>query len=84
METLSALTVEEQKKTHVSGVLEVLGFNEREVRLKLKNGNGMTFIGEGLKIGGFNKESGNFCLDGKIFTIKYSGVKENLLKKVFK
>ena len=62
---------------------EVLSFNEKEVKVRLKNGKKIVVTGEGFKISSFNKQNGGLTVSGKVSAIKYSS-DENVLKRIFK
>ncbi len=81
---MHSVSIEEQKTFSATEVKEVLSFSDKEVRLLTKNDNRIIVAGDGLKINGFSKGSGAFSLAGNIREIRYLGVKENLIKRLFK
>ena len=78
------LTVENKNKVLITFVLEVLGFSDKEIKLKLKDNSILTVEGENLKILSFDNNSGDFAMQGKINLIKYREKGESLVKRVFK
>ena len=81
---MHSVSIEEQKTFSATEVKEVLSFSDKEVRLLTKNDNRIIVAGDDLKINGFSKGSGAFSLAGNIREIRYLGVKENLIKRLFK
>ena len=78
------IIIEQCKNVHITGVLEVKGFDEETVILDTSKGN-LTIKGENLSIGGFSLESGALHMQGDIFALVYSGVKEKgFLKRILK
>lgn len=86
-ERLHNLTLEGRSKLNISGVDEVVSFNEREVLLNI-NSVLLTVKGEGIKVDSVSKETGEVEISGEVITsMMYSrGVKRNesLLGRVFK
>jgi len=80
---LQTLTVEQQKKLTMTGVVSVDGFNEETVTVTLNEGR-MQILGEGLKVLAFSKTTGNLIIDGKIITIKFALKKQPLVKRLLK
>lgn len=83
----SNLTLESRKKMTLTGVLEVLNFDEEKVCLNTTLGN-LTVKGEGLKMNKLDVQNGDVIIMGTINSIIYSGKdikknKENILKKLF-
>ena len=64
------LTLNERKNLSVTGVTEVVSFDEQIVSLETVCG-GMTVSGDGLHISVLNVEEGLVALDGKIDSIEY-------------
>ena len=61
-----------RNEMNISGVEEVVGFDEENVRLKTSEGE-LFVEGNGLKIGTLNTEDGIVALAGRICAIYYSG-----------
>ena len=78
-----SLNLEEQKKLTLTGILNVESFNEKEICLKLSN-NMLTILGSNLNVEKLNVEDGLLTVIGEINTIKYSGAKQNIIKRIFK
>ncbi len=67
-----SLIIEERKKLTVSGVLDVLCFDERAIILETTLGE-LTIKGEGLHIEGFNSETGDLSAVGRVAAFAYTG-----------
>ncbi len=78
------VTIENRARIGITGVLEVNCFSDREISLKLKDNKRVIIIGTNLKIISFDNKNGNFSAQGVILELKYKGVQENFMKKVFK
>ena len=78
------LTIENKSKVYLTEVLEVLAFSDKEIKLKLKDGNGIIIEGSDLRILAFDNSGGDFSMQGKILLIKYRDKSQSLIKKVFK
>ncbi len=76
--------IDNLSRVNATGVLEVTSFNANEIRLKLKNGNVLSFTGSELKITCFDNQNGNFTAVGKFDGAKYKNSSSNFLKKAFK
>jgi formylmethanofuran dehydrogenase subunit C len=80
---LQTLTIEQQKRLTMSGVISVDGFNEQTVTVTLNEGR-MQINGDGLKVLAFSKTTGNLSIDGKIYTVKFALKKQPLMKRLLK
>ncbi|NLK17417.1 MAG: sporulation protein YabP [Clostridiales bacterium] len=80
-----SITIDNQKRASLTGVVAVESFNERQIHLKTSAGS-LTICGEGLVIAKFNTENGTLVADGKVTEVKYSdGLgKVGVIKKLFK
>ncbi|MBR3593878.1 MAG: sporulation protein YabP [Clostridia bacterium] len=67
-----SLILQERKMLTVSGVSEVKGFSERAVVAETVLGE-LTLKGEELRITGFNRETGDMAVEGKITALAYTG-----------
>ena len=67
-----SLIIEERKKLTISGVLDVLCFDERAIILETTLGE-LTIKGEGLHIEGFNSETGDLSAIGRVAVFAYTG-----------
>ena len=83
MENLHVLTVESKRRITVSEVKEVLGFSDKEIRLKLKDNSTLNIQGENLKITAFDDCSGQFSASGVFGGAKYKQAISTFVKKVF-
>ena len=62
--------IESRKKINISGVKEVLSFDEETLLLDTSLGK-MTIKGENLHIASFNTETGDLVGDGKVHAVVY-------------
>ena len=65
------LTLENRQRAFLSGVSEVLGFDENQVLLRTENGE-IALTGEGLHVTKLMLEEGQLAVEGKIDGIQYS------------
>lgn len=81
------LIVKNREKMNVSGIKEIINFDENEINLKTICGN-LIIDGEGLHINILNIEQGEIELVGKINGINYIETHENekrsILNRIFK
>lgn len=79
--------MEGRKKLELTGISEVINFNEESIILETVMG-GLIIKGSNMKVSALNVENGEMCIDGFISSLTYvsknSGKKENILKKMFK
>ncbi len=78
------LTIENKSKVELTEVLEVLAFSDKEIKLKLKDGNLIVIEGSDLKILAFDNSGGDFSMQGKVISVKYRDKTQSVIKKVFK
>ena len=86
-EKKSNLSLENRKKLTLTGVVEVLNFDEEKISLTTNNGN-LNIKGEGLKMNKLDVQNGDVIIVGTISSMVYTGKsakkdKGNLLKKLF-
>ena len=84
----SNLALEDRKKLTLSGVIEVISFDEQKIDLTTKLGN-LTIKGEELKMNKLDVQNGDIIIMGNISYIVYSGKdikkeKQSLIEKLFK
>ena len=84
MEILHGLTIENKRKISITQVKEVVGFSDREIKIRLKDGSIVTAFGDGLKITAFDEKDGNFIALGNIVSVRYGSGGKSIIKKVFK
>ena len=77
------LTVDDQKRLSLSGVISVDGFTDEKIRLVAKTGR-IAISGEKLKINNFSETTGTFACEGKILSITYLAPREGIVKRLFK
>lgn len=86
-EKKSSLSLEDRKKITLTGVTEVVSFDDEKISLNTTLGN-LNIKGEGLKMNKLDVENGDVIIIGKISGMTYSGKdvkkgKENIIKKLF-
>ncbi|MEQ3339623.1 sporulation protein YabP [Clostridium butyricum] len=84
----SSLNLEDRKKLTLSGVVEVMSFDEEKIDLTTKLGN-LTIKGEELKMNKLDVQNGDVIIIGNISSMVYNGKVnkkngESLLNKLFK
>lgn len=84
----SNLTLENRKRLHLTGVIEVMSFNDAVIMLNTNLG-AMTIKGEGLRMNKLDVQNGEVIIVGTINSCVYSGAeikqdKESILTKLFK
>ncbi|WP_294401295.1 sporulation protein YabP [uncultured Clostridium sp.] len=84
----SSLNLENRKKLTLSGVVEVMSFDEEKIELTTKLGN-LTIKGEELKMNKLDVQNGDVIIIGNIASMVYNGKAtkkngESLLSKLFK
>lgn len=83
---LHNVIMEQRRKLNMSGIMEVIGFDDETITLESDMGM-MTVKGEGLKIGSFSASSGDIDIEGTIIAIVYTGdssVKGGFFRKLMK
>ncbi|MFQ9613885.1 MAG: sporulation protein YabP, partial [Clostridium butyricum] len=78
----------DRKKLTLSGVLEVVNFDDEKISLNTILGN-LAIKGEGLKMNKLDVQNGDVIIMGYISSMIYSGKdgkksKESIIKKIFK
>lgn len=64
------LNLENREKLTMTGVTEIISFDEGSVLLKTSLGT-LTVLGEGLQLKTLTVEGGNVAVDGKIHALEY-------------
>lgn len=87
-EKKSNLSLDSRKKLALTGVQEVISFDEEKISLNTVLGS-LSIKGEGLKMNKLDVQNGNVTIIGKISAMIYSGKdvkknKENIVKRLFK
>lgn len=87
-EKKSNLVLENRKRLALTGVVEVISFNETVILLNTCLGS-MTIKGEGLRMNKLDVQNGEVMIVGTINSCVYSGVEikkdeESIFKKLFK
>lgn len=84
----SNLILENRKKLSLTGVLEVISFNETVIMLNTSLGS-MTIKGEGLRMNKLDVQNGDVIIIGTVNSCVYSGTEvkkdsESIFAKLFK
>ena len=84
----SNLALEDRKKLTLSGVIEVISFDEQKIDLTTKLGN-LTIKGEELKMNKLDVQNGDVIIAGIIVAVVYNGKttkksNESIIKRLFK
>ena len=84
----SNLALEDRKKLTLSGVIEVISFDDQKIDLTTKLGN-LTIKGEELKMNKLDVQNGDIIIAGSIASIVYNGKvakksNESIISKLFK
>ncbi|MGL4762772.1 MAG: sporulation protein YabP [Sarcina sp.] len=66
----SSLSLENRKKLSLTGVLEVISFDDQEINLNTNLG-GLNITGENLKVNKLDVQNGDVVITGCIITIVY-------------
>ena len=82
-----SLMLERQKGGTITGIREVISFDEKEILLHTEEGK-LSIKGEGLHVKHLDLKSGQLSLEGKIDSLPYLGRKKDkkegsLLKRLF-
>ena len=82
-----SLMLERQKGGTITGIREVISFDEKEILLHTEEGK-LSIKGEGLHVTHLDLKSGQLSLEGKIDSLTYLGRKKDkkegsLLKRLF-
>lgn len=86
-ENKSSLSLENRKNLILTGILEVISFDDEKISLNTKLGN-LSIKGEGLKMNKLDVQNGDVIIIGTILSMIYSGKniakkKENIIKRLF-
>ena len=81
---LHTFLIESRKRITATQIDEVLGFTDREIRLKTKENTNIIITGQSLKILCFDNKNGAFTMSGTVETVRYRQSGENFIKKALK
>lgn len=86
-ENKSSLSLENRKRLTLTGIAEVISFDDQKIFLNTKLGN-LSIKGEGLKMNKLDVQNGDVIIMGTISSIIYNGKtrvksKENIIKRIF-
>ncbi|MGL5244163.1 MAG: sporulation protein YabP [Sarcina sp.] len=83
----SSLSLDDRRKLSLTGVLEVISFNEEKINVNTKLGP-LTIKGEGLKMNKLDVQNGEVIISGYIYSLNYTGKqaksKKRFLAKLFR
>ena len=84
----SSLSLENRKKLTLSGVIEVISFDEQKIDLTTSLGN-LTIKGEELKMNKLDVQNGDVIIAGTIASMVYNGKiskksNESIISRLFK
>lgn len=84
----SNLTLENRKRLTLSGIVEVISFDEQKIDLTTNLGN-LTIKGEELKMNKLDVQNGDVIIIGSISSMVYNGKvvkksKESIISRLFK
>lgn len=87
-EKRSSIGLEDRKTLTLTGVLEVINFDEQKILLNTTLGT-LTLKGSGLKMKKLDVQNGDVIIQGYINSMAYSGKrekvsKENIIGRIFK
>lgn len=82
------LFLENRKRLTLSGIIEVISFDEQKIDLTTRLGN-LTIKGEGLKMNKLDVQNGDVIIAGDIASIVYNGKvskksNESIISRLFK
>lgn len=83
----SSLSLENRKKLTLTGIVEVINFDDETISLNTRLGN-LTVKGDGLKMDKLDVQNGDVIISGMISSLVYSnkGIKNNkesFIKRIF-
>lgn len=78
------IIIENRSKISITGVLDVISFDEQTVLLDTSMGE-LTIKGENLKVMGFTHETGNISVEGTLFALGYTSTskKKSMKSRLF-
>ena len=79
----SSITLEDRKKIVLTGVLDVISFDEEQISLNTKLG-GLNITGTSLKVNKLDVQNGDIVILGMIKSIVYSSKKAKRKLNLFK
>lgn len=77
------LKLSERNKGYLTGIEKVISSCDTSLCLVSSCGN-LNITGEKLKIIKFNADDGTLDFEGTVNSLKYSGAKQSLIKRIFK
>lgn len=87
--TRHCISIDEREKIVVTGVIDVLSFDEESIIMDTEQGM-LILRGEHLHVGKLNLENGEVCVDGLVESLEYSEggqftkARGSLMAKIFK
>lgn len=81
-----SIHIDNRLRTSITGVMDVLSFNEQDVMLMTEAG-ALNIVGNGLHLSRLNLEDGQICIEGELLALDYEpneGERRGLFGKVFR
>lgn len=81
-----SIHIDNRMRTSITGVMDVLSFNEQDVVLMTEAG-ALNIVGSGMHLSRLNLEDGQICIEGELLALDYEpeqGEKRGLFGKVFR
>lgn len=81
-----SIHIDNRMRTSITGVMDVLSFNEQDVMLLTEAG-ALNIVGNGLHLSRLNLEDGQICIEGELLALDYEAAeteRRGLFGKVFR
>lgn len=79
----SSINLENRKKLSLTGVIEVLSFDEEQISLNTNQG-ALNILGSNLRVNKLDVQNGDVVIQGLIKSMSYCGKKPKKKLKIFK
>ncbi len=86
MDKTNVITISDRKLVEITGVADVISYNEEEIEIKTTNGE-LDIIGSNFNVKKLDVESGIMIIEGHLEGLNYNEVKESgtgVFKRLFK
>ncbi|WP_461207195.1 sporulation protein YabP [Clostridium sp. DL1XJH146] len=88
IENKSSLSLDNRKKLQITGVVEVIAFNDKDIQLDTKLGK-LTIKGEKLKMNKLDVQLGDVAIIGQVNSLVYTSIeskneKESIIARLFR
>ena len=81
------ISIDKRKEIEITGVVDVISYDEREISLKTSEGN-VLIEGEGFNVKKLDVESGVMSVDGRVDSLVYETDRDtkdvSIFKRIFK